>query len=164
MYGVSGLQEYVHAYMRWLLNDSVAKQFDAFARGFNNVAAGPALDMFRAEELALLVTGSENLDMKALESAAAYEEPYSANHPVIKQFWYVVFARAAVLIGGISLRLLPLGDDASGRMTAVWGMQVGRSLFHAGREAQIFSFCVWLRPCTHSWPQRFACCHPACRS
>ncbi len=66
----------MHSYIRWALIDSIAPQFDAFARGFNKVAGraggehvsdapdssfagGPALELFRAEELQLLVNGSK---------------------------------------------------------------------------------------------------------
>jgi ubiquitin-protein ligase E3 A len=81
---------YVQAYLKWLLVDSVANQFNAFARGFHNVAGGPALDLFRAEELQLAVTGSSDLDFEALQKATLYEEPYSATHTTVQQFWSVV--------------------------------------------------------------------------
>jgi ubiquitin-protein ligase E3 A len=82
-------KQYVHAYIKWLLVDSIARQFDAFSRGFNNVASGAGLDLFRPEELSLLVTGSEELDFHALEGSTTYEDPYTESHPVIKWFWYV---------------------------------------------------------------------------
>jgi hypothetical protein len=100
------LQRYVAAYLKWYLTDSVATQFEAFFRGFANVAGGPALDVFRPEELQLLVVGacsllrlssswvvasllchrhvvaagSQELDFDALEKAAEYEEPYHRGH------------------------------------------------------------------------------------
>lgn len=77
----------MHAYLLWHLEQSVARQYEAFARGFNSVAAGPALDLFRPEELALLVTGSDKLDFEALQASARYEEPYSADHRLIRDFW-----------------------------------------------------------------------------
>lgn len=83
-------RDYVRAYVKWLLSDSIAPQFAPFARGFNNVAGGPALDLFRPEELALCVTGSSVLDFKALQEGASYEEPYSASHPVVAWLWDTV--------------------------------------------------------------------------
>ena len=71
---------YVAAYLQWLLVDSIAPQFTAFSRGFQNVAGGPALDIFRAEELQLLVVGSSELDFGALQAVCEYEEPLSAKH------------------------------------------------------------------------------------
>lgn len=43
--------EYVALYTEWLLNDSVAKQFAAFKRGFLKVCGGDALSLFRADEV-----------------------------------------------------------------------------------------------------------------
>ena len=44
-------------------------------------SGGPALDIFRSEELQLLVVGSPELDFGALEASCVYEEPLSATHP-----------------------------------------------------------------------------------
>jgi hypothetical protein len=54
------------------------------------VAGGPALTLLRDEELELLVCGLPHLDFDALERAARYEGGYSADHPVVRQFWQVV--------------------------------------------------------------------------
>jgi hypothetical protein len=81
---------YASAYLRWLLTDTVAAQFEPFARGFNSVAAGPALALFRAEELAACVTGSSVVDLRALEAGTRYEEPFSAAHPTVRALWAVV--------------------------------------------------------------------------
>lgn len=89
---VHAVQEYVAAYLQWLLVDSVATQMNAFARGFNRVAAGPALDLFRAEELSQLVTGSEDLNFEELQGATTYEAPFHAHHASILQFWEVAHA------------------------------------------------------------------------
>ena len=45
--------------MDYVLTRSIATQFGAFHRGFMNVADGPALKLFRAEELEQLVVGSK---------------------------------------------------------------------------------------------------------
>jgi ubiquitin-protein ligase E3 A len=83
-------KEYVHAYLKWLLVTSISKQFNAFARGFNNVCSGPALEMFGPSELALLVTGSKKLDFEALQKGTHYEAPFHAEHRVIKWLWETV--------------------------------------------------------------------------
>ncbi len=51
--------EYVDLYVDYLCNKSVESKFAAFSRGFLDVAGGPALDLFRPEELELLVIGNE---------------------------------------------------------------------------------------------------------
>ena len=52
-------QEYVDEYTDWLLNKSIASQFDAFKDGFDLVMGQSFLaDLFRPEELELMVCGS----------------------------------------------------------------------------------------------------------
>lgn len=47
-------------YTDWLLNTSIAKQFDAFKNGFDLVMRDRSLaDLFTAEEVELLVCGSK---------------------------------------------------------------------------------------------------------
>lgn len=81
---------YVDAYVTFILDTHVEKQFKAFKRGFMNVASGPALDLFTPEELKLLVNGAETLNFADLEAGAQYEEPYSKEHPTIIAFWEAV--------------------------------------------------------------------------
>ena len=59
---------------QWLLVDSIAKQFSAFAKGFFSVCGGPALEMFKPQELELLICGSPTLDFHALEDVAILED------------------------------------------------------------------------------------------
>nr|POE53594.1 putative e3 ubiquitin-protein ligase mug30 [Quercus suber] len=94
--------EFVDAYIRYLLDTSVARQFEPFKRGFFTVCAGNALSLFRAEEIELLVRGSdEALDVDSLRAVAVYEnwrqlEPPHASLPtpaeavpVIRWFWQI---------------------------------------------------------------------------
>lgn len=93
-------REYVDAYVRYLLEISVARQFEPFKRGFFTVCAGNALSLFRAEEIELMVRGSdEALDVDSLKAVAVYENwrdaspphaklPNPADRvPVIQWFW-----------------------------------------------------------------------------
>ena len=50
--------EYVDLYIDYMMTSSVARQFDAFKRGFEKVCGGAALELFRPEELELLICGS----------------------------------------------------------------------------------------------------------
>jgi hypothetical protein len=59
---------------QWLLVDSIAKQFNAFSKGFFSVCGGPALELFKPQELELLICGSPTLDFHALEEAALLED------------------------------------------------------------------------------------------
>lgn len=82
--------EYIRLYIKFVLVDLVKKQLGSFKRGFENVASGPIIDMFRPEEMELLVVGSKELDFAALRESTAYEEPYSADSPVVRWLWEVV--------------------------------------------------------------------------
>jgi E3 ubiquitin-protein ligase HECTD2 len=93
-------QEFVDAYVRYLLDVAVARQFEPFKRGFFTVCAGNALSLFRAEEIELLIRGSdEALDVDSLRAVAVYEnwrhtqDPHhlypnpAQSVPVIGWFW-----------------------------------------------------------------------------
>lgn len=83
--------EYVRKLVDWHLNTSCADQFRQFLRGFVTVMSGPALMLFRPEELQLLVSGTPHLDFRELEKVATYEGwPGGAAHPTVKAFWKVV--------------------------------------------------------------------------
>jgi len=83
-------QDYVNLYVKYLLEDSVAKQFNAFLKGFKMVCDSPGFHLFRWEELQLLICGSPILDFDALEKSTVYDSGYTKDHPVIRNFWEVV--------------------------------------------------------------------------
>ncbi|KAF8454519.1 hypothetical protein BGX38DRAFT_1267804 [Terfezia claveryi] len=95
----SNRRDFVDKYITYLLDTSVAKQFEPFKRGFYTVCGGNALSLFRPEEIELLVRGSdEALDISALRAVAIYEgwgapvgqnkdNPVAENDPVVKWFW-----------------------------------------------------------------------------
>ncbi|KAK4693573.1 E3 ubiquitin-protein ligase HECTD2, partial [Lecanoromycetidae sp. Uapishka_2] len=85
-------REFVELYIRYLLDTSVARQYEPFKRGFFTVCGGNALSLFRPEEIELLVRGSdEPLDVATLRSVASYDgwgkgsDP--ADEPVVTWFW-----------------------------------------------------------------------------
>jgi E3 ubiquitin-protein ligase HECTD2 len=99
--------EFVDLYIRYLLDGAVARQFEPFKRGFFTVCAGNALSLFRAEEIELLVRGSdEALNVDSLRAVAVHEnwkQPFpphlllpnpAENEPVVKWFW-AAFAAAS---------------------------------------------------------------------
>ena len=54
------------------------------------MCAGPAMALFRPEELELLVCGSAELDFDALERGTVYQDGYVAESPTMRYFWKVV--------------------------------------------------------------------------
>ncbi|CAN0125362.1 unnamed protein product [Scytosiphon promiscuus] len=83
-------EEYVDLYVSWLLVESVKGQYGPFERGFHKVVGGKALSLFRPDELELLICGNPKLDFSALEENSEYQDGYSRDTDVVKNFWEVV--------------------------------------------------------------------------
>jgi E3 ubiquitin-protein ligase HERC3 len=83
-------KEYVELYVDFLLNKSIARQFDAFKAGFDLVVSGPALGLFRADEIELLVCGNHDFQIGDLKKHTTYDGGYNADTRVVKWFWEVV--------------------------------------------------------------------------
>ncbi|OHT01744.1 hypothetical protein TRFO_31300 [Tritrichomonas foetus] len=88
----SNREEYVSDVSKYILNKSVEKQFEAFKQGFMQSAGDIVLDLFRPEELALLVAGREELDFIALQKNTRYEGFTSSSEPV-RAFWHIAHTR-----------------------------------------------------------------------
>ena len=84
--------EFVDFYIKYLLDTSVARQYEPFKRGFFTVCGGNALSLFRPEEIELLVRGSdEPLDVETLRAVAIYDGwgrgTNASDEPVVDWFW-----------------------------------------------------------------------------
>lgn len=65
----------------WELDESVARPFAAFARGFHRLISGPLFGLFQPEELQALTVGQEVLDFHELEAHCEYKG-YTASSKV----------------------------------------------------------------------------------
>jgi hypothetical protein len=84
-------EEYVLLYVEWVLIDSIQEQWDAFEKGLMRIMEDSiTMDLFRPEELKLLVVGSPELDFKALEANTTYEGGYDKDSAVVRNFWRFV--------------------------------------------------------------------------
>ena len=88
----SNRYEFVDLYVKYILDTSVARQYEPFKRGFFSVCEGNALSLFRPEEIELLVRGSaEPLDVTTLRTVAIYDGwgkgLETVDEPVIVWFW-----------------------------------------------------------------------------
>ncbi|RAL58815.1 hypothetical protein DID88_009125 [Monilinia fructigena] len=79
-------REFVDLYVRYLLDNAVARQFEPFKRGFFTVCGGNALSLFRPEEIELLIRGSDEPHSTLLLCApypyvrtGAHQTPTNAN-------------------------------------------------------------------------------------
>ena len=83
--------EYVQAYVRWYFDDSVKSAFTALKKGFDRVVEdGHVWRLLTPQDLELLIRGSPTLDFAKLQSAATYEDGYTADSETIQHFWHVV--------------------------------------------------------------------------
>ncbi|KAJ1962910.1 putative E3 ubiquitin-protein ligase [Dipsacomyces acuminosporus] len=87
--------EYVTRYLQWILNDSIAKQFEPFKRGFYYVCGGNALSLFKPEEIELMVHGSDaDWDPDQLEAITEYvnfgNDKQPTNKLLITWFWEIL--------------------------------------------------------------------------
>eukprot|EP00743_Colponemidia_sp_Colp-15_P004605 GILK01004964.1.p1 GENE.GILK01004964.1~~GILK01004964.1.p1 ORF type:complete len:1287 (+),score=231.43 GILK01004964.1:166-3861(+) len=85
-------KEFVDLYTKFLLEDSIKKEFQSFSGGFWKVCDGPSMHLLTASELEQLVCGTPHLDFNELEKGTRYEAGYTAEHPTIRQLWHVLHA------------------------------------------------------------------------
>ena len=86
----ASLVRYLHLLSDWKLNRSLHLQCRAFQHGLQSVIPRHWLSVFTAEELRLLVSGEDELDLRDLRQHTVYGSGYSATHPVILWFWQVL--------------------------------------------------------------------------
>lgn len=78
--------EFVKRYVDFLFNESIAMQFDQFAKGFASVCDGKALSLFDPSELQMLVCGNPAIDIFSLQSITEYER-IRPTDPLIGWYW-----------------------------------------------------------------------------
>eukprot|EP00933_Yihiella_yeosuensis_P034292 TRINITY_DN27793_c0_g1_i1.p1 TRINITY_DN27793_c0_g1~~TRINITY_DN27793_c0_g1_i1.p1 ORF type:complete len:429 (+),score=67.93 TRINITY_DN27793_c0_g1_i1:820-2106(+) len=84
-------EEYVQRYCDWIFNTSIDGQYAAFRKGFDQCVSDTLFrQLFRYDELELLICGSMDLDFTAWESASQYQDGYSASSNAVRWFWLVV--------------------------------------------------------------------------
>lgn len=84
--------EFVSLMTDYILNVSVAKQFESFLTGFKMVFDSKLLGIFSAHELELLIAGSDVFDFHELEYATRYANGYTRDTPVVRWLWEIVHA------------------------------------------------------------------------
>eukprot|EP00747_Dinoflagellata_sp_TGD_P096268 gnl/TRDRNA2_/TRDRNA2_166783_c0_seq1.p1 gnl/TRDRNA2_/TRDRNA2_166783_c0~~gnl/TRDRNA2_/TRDRNA2_166783_c0_seq1.p1 ORF type:complete len:806 (-),score=177.79 gnl/TRDRNA2_/TRDRNA2_166783_c0_seq1:137-2482(-) len=84
-------EEYVNLYCDWIFNASVERQFQAFRKGFDKCIGDTLFrQLFRPEDLELVICGQPELDFHALEKSTSYQDGFSQNSQQIKWLWEVV--------------------------------------------------------------------------
>jgi len=84
-------EEYVRRYCDWWFNASVEKQYSAFHKGFDQCIGDTLFrELFRHDELELVICGSIELDFVALEKVTRYQDGFTESSETVKWFWEVV--------------------------------------------------------------------------
>jgi len=84
-------EDYVQRYCDWLFNKSIERQFGAFRSGFNHCIRDTLFrQLFRHEELELVICGSMELDFQALEETTKYQDGFTGTSGPVRWFWEVV--------------------------------------------------------------------------
>ena len=74
----------------FIFNQHCEEQFKNFKLGFFKVVAEDIIQLFKPEELELMVCGSKLLDFKELETATQYVDGYTKDNEIIKWFWEII--------------------------------------------------------------------------
>ncbi len=82
--------EYVYLLVDFIFNQHCEEQFKAFKRGFLKVVAQEIIELFKPEELELLICGTKVLDFKELEKSANYVDGYNEDSNIVKWLWEIV--------------------------------------------------------------------------
>jgi len=80
---------YVSDYIRYLIDVSVAPQFEAFARGFRTCLHSKSLTLLTPSLLQSIVEGTQEIDISELRRVTRYVG-WDANHHTVREFWSVV--------------------------------------------------------------------------
>ncbi|XP_026528407.1 E3 ISG15--protein ligase HERC5-like [Notechis scutatus] len=81
-------KEYVDAYVNYMFNDSVKKQFEDFTRGFQRGCPSTTWKMFLPVELRSILFGHTTYDWDQLEKIVRYRG-FEKSDETIKNFWTV---------------------------------------------------------------------------
>jgi hypothetical protein len=82
---------YIEAMINFILKDSIKLQYDNFYEGFMMVCDKcTTLPLFIAEELQLLIVGSEDLNFKEMQEGCRYEN-FEEDDATVQFFWEVLF-------------------------------------------------------------------------
>ena len=89
MVDIDNKDEYVELYLDWYFNKSIDIVFNSFEKGFYRVFNRDLCQILSAEELELIICGTQKLDFTELKNACNYEE-YTKDSETIKYFWEIL--------------------------------------------------------------------------
>ncbi|XP_067927905.1 E3 ubiquitin-protein ligase NEDD4-like [Watersipora subatra] len=94
--------EYVNLVIKHRFCDRIERQMKAFNKGFSEIIPQHMLKIFDENELEMLLSGIQDIDVKDWQEHTRYKGDYGPNHPTIVNFWKCIYlmsneARARLL-------------------------------------------------------------------
>lgn len=83
-------KEYVILMANYALKTKIEKQIEAFVDGFDSLIPHDEIKIFTPNELDLLICGVPKFDIEDFKAHTVYQEPYTADSPVIKYFFSAI--------------------------------------------------------------------------
>ena len=90
---------FIYAMSNYYLSEQIKKQSAAFAQGLQSVINPSWLRMFAAEEIRLLISGSQTINLDDLRAHTNYSSGYTEGHELIGWFWQVMAEMSADELG-----------------------------------------------------------------
>ena len=87
---INNKDEYVSLYLDWYYNKSIEDYFKYFKNGFFRVFDKNLAKLLNAEDLELIICGTQNLDFNQLKIKAKYEDGYNKDSITIKHLWEIL--------------------------------------------------------------------------
>ncbi|KAK3097984.1 hypothetical protein FSP39_015053 [Pinctada imbricata] len=84
--------EYIQLVIRWRFVSRIEKQMNSLMKGFTAIVPQSMIQIFDENELELLLSGLQDIDVNDWKSNSAYKGEYNPNHPVIINFWKAVYS------------------------------------------------------------------------
>lgn len=142
------LDQYIELLTDEIFDKSIKTQFNMIAKGINKII-GVVINSpyWSAEDIRIIVSGSENIDFSYLEKSCKVYEPFTNTHPTIKMFWDIVHnrfndsQRKDLLFFITSESVAPPGGFENSDMTIKIQHILGESLLPT---AQTCSNCIYL--------------------
>lgn len=80
---------YIKKYYQFYMGEGIYQQLQSFRRGFNSVVGGNALSLFDAEEIQLMLCGSDDgkIDLTIWQSITKYTGGFTKESPIIVWLW-----------------------------------------------------------------------------
>ena len=82
--------DYIRALFYHKMVDSIRYQLGFFLKGFYEIIPLPLISVFDIQELELLISGLEEVDIQDWKTNTVYTGIYNADHKVIRWFWDII--------------------------------------------------------------------------